>query len=79
MPPLNNFSDLFNEKTVFVILKQVKQLDFQSSFKKENTSNIKVKLKNFSIITFSPILILINFFYVLLHIISFYSSLIAYQ
>ena len=58
MPLLNNFSDFFfNKKTIFVILKEVKQLNFQSNFKKENTGNVKVKLKNFSFITFSPILI----------------------
>ena len=61
--PLLNFSDFFfNKKTIFVILKEVKQLNFLSNFKKENTGNVKVKLKNFSFITFSPILILINLF-----------------
>ena len=45
-----------------MILKEVKQLNFLSNFKKENTGNVKVKLKNFSFITFSPILILINLF-----------------
>ena len=38
----------------------MKQLNLQRNFKKENT--VKVKLKNFSFITFSPILILINLF-----------------
>ena len=42
-----------------MILKEVKQLNFQSNFKKENTGNVKVKLKKFSFIIFSPILILI--------------------
>ena len=45
-----------------MILKEVKQLNFQSNFKKENTGNVKVKLKKFSFIIFSPILILINLF-----------------
>ena len=62
MPPLNNLLTFFNEKTIFVILKEVKQVNFQSNLKKENTDNAKVKMKNFSFILFSPILILIKFF-----------------
>ena len=63
MPLLNNFSDFFLiKKTIFVILKEVKQLNFQSNFKKESTGNVKLRLKNFSFIAFSPFLILINLF-----------------